>query len=65
MKTLDKIIYNLKNGGSEMISESNDTKCFVEKSGKGDKLRFIRVTYNYNGKKNIEFIEVFKTVNLK
>ena len=53
---LDSIIYNLKNSHSIKISGDDVNYVCIEKSGKGDKVRFVRTLGNYT--------EVFKTINL-
>jgi len=53
---LDSIIHNLKNSQSVKISGDNVNYVCIEKSGKGDKVRFVRTLGNY--------IEVFKTIYL-
>jgi hypothetical protein len=54
---LDSIIHNLKNSESVKISGNDINFVCVEKSGRGDKVRFVRTLGNYT--------EVFKTINLK
>jgi 16S rRNA U1498 N3-methylase RsmE len=53
---LDSIINNLKNSQSVKISGDDVNYVCVEKSGKGDKIRFVRTLGNYT--------EVFKTIYL-
>ena len=53
---LNSIIYNLKNSQSVKISGDDINYVCIEKSGKGDKVRFVRTLGNYT--------EVFKTIYL-
>lgn len=56
--SMDAKIYSLPKGGEMILSSANGIVCSVEKSGKGDKLRFIRTSDNGNK------IEVFHTVKI-
>ena len=53
---LNSTIANLKNSQSVKISGNDINYVFIEKSGKGDKVRFVRTIGNYT--------EVFKTIYL-
>ena len=53
---IDSIIYNLNPSQSIKISGDDVNYVCIEKSGKGDKVRFVRTLSNYT--------EVFKTINL-
>ena len=53
-KTLDEKIDSLKKGQSIKISGDETNYCLVERSGKGDILRFVRVLGNKQ--------EIFKTI---
>ena len=43
---MDSRINNLKPGQSIQISESNDQRVTVERSGNGKLIRFVRFTYD-------------------